>query len=290
MMIAWYGLSTMVMLQASVHSSTVHGDSGPPPSADQIAATPTSPDWVLDSAEKARRAAGSVLGLTNGDANAIDLPLLEYPSEDDTPFLHAKVVTEPRWRVVVRDVRFEVKGEGGEPPRATRSFTLDVDLAPSDGHLIRVLSRWPEGVEPVAPRPNAQRSEEQLIAKGETWLRFAEAPPKRSLREVLSIIETAFGDVSTAQQIVVYNVEWSHPSRPAPELVWSVEFRGLPVVPETLGDAGGERKQLKPDQVNHLRHIVTDASGEWLRAGTSPQPDLSKSVIMQQPGKDDPNK
>lgn len=190
-------------------------------------------------------------------------------SEDAVPFLYEELRGAQVWRVVLPGTKFDL-GDG----RTTRAFEVVCQFRRENGALISITTMWPEELAPVWPFPPGPIATERIKAGGdEVWHGLLKARPERSLAQVLRCIQSEFGGVSAAKQIVAHCLMWSRLGHPQPRATWSVDLRGLPEEPYAIRtDDSGKPIRLQENFVNHLRHCVTDNDCDWLTAGTRPQP------------------
>ena len=189
-----------------------------------------------------------------------DLVTLEV---DNTPFLSHELVGRPLWQV---EVRLDL-GLNSAPTAEMSPRVFDVLVDPVDGRLLKIISRWPAGVPMTAPMPSAPFAEQCLRRSGqERYLEFPLAPPRVSFLDALDIVyKKGVGNPLTAKQIMGQYVLRSKMGR-GPKAVWAITLWGIPSLPLS-------RPNVPVDARNHVRNIVDATTGEWISAGTSPQPE-----------------
>jgi hypothetical protein len=234
----------------------------------QVATVTQKSEPVPPTSSDAIRKARAVLGLparvqVESEANIVVL------ETDDTPFLSAQLIGRPIWHVVLRDVHVEIASTAdGTRDRYYRIF--DVYLDEGVSRVLKITSRWPEGVAPILPPPAAESATAKLKASGgEVWHGFPDNGPETTLLQALDEVQReGGGSIMSTPQIIAHYVLMSRATTPEPKAVWSIHLRGIPPF-ETMGP-GSVSKHLR----NHMRSVVGDATGKWLFMTTSPQPDI----------------
>jgi hypothetical protein len=221
--------------------------------------------WVLQNQEQAVATAREIVGVPDGARPELTAKLVTL-SEDDTPFLNDEIVGRPIWHVVIADWKLQLKSA---PPDAEDTYarTFDVLLDPRDGKLLKILSRWPKGVPPIAPQPPADSAEVQMHNAGlEKYHGFPEAKPTLSFLVALDVVykDGGLGNPLVSKQILAHYVVRSAMGR-EPKAVWAITLRGFPAFEAS-------HPGVPIDARNHARHIVDAKTGKWICAGTSPQP------------------
>lgn len=240
-------------------------------------------DWRISDAEEALTQARQILGLPDKMPPGSSATLVTL-AEDTTPFLSEKLVGRPIWQVVLADWPLELPSAAeGAQDRFPRTFDVFVD--PKDGSLLKLASRWPEGVPAIAPEPEAAFAEEQMGRAGlERYHGFPESKPAVDFIQALDVVyKQGVGNPLEAKQIIAHCVERSAMGK-KPRAVWAITLRGIP--PLRAAYPG-----VPVDARNHIRNIVDANTGEWLCAGTSPQPqegDNSETKDEAQPGTEHP--
>jgi hypothetical protein len=179
------------------------------------------------------------------------------------PFLAPALRGQRAWRVELTDLdSARVNLRLGRLPYVER---LVVWLAPSTGHVLKVVSPWPEDVPPIAPPPSIPEEEYQTDGVGERYTGVPDEAPAVSLLRAIKIIEL-YGPGATveAKQIIAYYVR-RETFRVPERLCWVVQVRGIP--PFEAGQPG-----VPEDARNHFRHVVDARTGQWLDASSVPQP------------------
>jgi hypothetical protein len=220
--------------------------------------------WKIGDEGGAVAEARRILGVADKTPPHLSAALVK-PSEDNTPFLSAKVVGRPIWQVVVADWRLELPS-ASRGPQDGRRLTFDMFIDPETGGLLKLVSRWPEGVPAIAPEPTARVAEEQMRRAGlEEYTGFPQSkPPVDFLRALDVVYKEGVGDPLVAEQIVARCVVRSFMGR-EPRTVWAITLRGIPPIPAAYPG-------IPVDARNHIRNIVDAETGEWISAGTCPQP------------------
>lgn len=197
---------------------------------------------------------------------------LEYPAggvarpetlaDGGVPFLAAVLKGQSVWRIEFADLSsLAANLRLGRLPYVRH---LSVWLAPT-GHVLKVLSPWPEGIPPIAPIPSLAAEEYQTAGVGERYTGLPEGGPAISLFRALKVIEVSGpGASARAKQIVAYYLK-RETRRFAERTCWIVQVRGIP--PFEAASPG-----VPEDARNHFRHVVDAKTAEWLDASTVPQP------------------
>jgi hypothetical protein len=116
-------------------------------------------DWALQNEEHAIAKAREIIGVSERDIRNVTAKLVTLAEhEDKTPFLHDQIIGRPIWQIVITKWKLRLTSAGpDEKDLYERTFDIFVD--PKNGHLLKILSRWPKGVPPIAPRPPANSAE-----------------------------------------------------------------------------------------------------------------------------------
>jgi hypothetical protein len=234
-------------------------------SAPQTQPATTREVWVVETEQQATAKARAIVGLPDDPPATLSAEIAVL-TEDNTPFLHGQITGRPVWHVAIAHWTLHLKSApADEHDQYPRVFDLYID--PTNGRLLKAISRWPEGVPPVAPEPSAQSAEEQMPRSGqERYLAFPEVPPRVSLLQALdTVMKDGAGSPYLAKQILAHYVMQSWMGG-EPRAVWAITLRGIP--PIKPPDQG-----LSADALNHMRNIVDGQTGKWLGAGTCPQPE-----------------
>lgn len=230
-------------------------------------------DWKVRDDGEALAQARQILGLAEKAPPRLSAALVTL-AEDNTPFLNEKLVGRPIWHVVAVGWRLELpSAPEGAQDRLRRTF--DVFLDPKDGALLKLASRWPEGVPTIAPEPPATFAEEQMKRAGlEKYHGFLKSGPRVDFVRALDVVyKEGVGDPLAAKQIVAHCVMRSAMGQ-KPRAVWAITLRGIP--PLKTAYPG-----VPIDARNHIRNIVDAKTGKWLSAGTSPQPQTAEESQAQ---------
>ncbi len=217
--------------------------------------------WKVDSPEEATRRAISVLGVDGrrvGSPEAVLTALLE----DKTPFLSDKVAERPVWKVRTANQRLEL----GPEPRLLdpRTRTFDTFIDPRTGALLKIISRWPDGIPSIGQDPSAVESARQLQAAGrEKYHAFARELPPVSFVEALEAIRLDGENPFLAKQLIGQYVLWSRMDG-APRAMWVITLRGI--TREISGAHG------KTDDRWVMRYIVDPLTKRWVCASSTPTP------------------
>jgi hypothetical protein len=220
--------------------------------------------WKLKDAKAAIEKTMPVLGMPSatGPSATAELLVLE---EDDTPYLSKKLLGKPLWHVVLPDRKLELPSSP-ENYHDRYSRTFDVLLNPIDGRVIKLKSRWPEGVPQIDPEPDGASATEQLARSGnEVYHGFPNEDPHVSFIDAVDSIQRGGDGPLTAKQISGSYVMWSTMGRfETPRPVWAITLRGvLPVMP---------RPGMPLEAIYQYRLIVDAKTGEYLCGGNTPRP------------------
>lgn len=224
--------------------------------------------WAVQNEKQAIAKAREFLGVSAKDAPNVSAKLVTLAGhEDKTPFLHDQLIDRPTWKVVIAKWRLRLESAAPkEKDLYERTFDIFVD--PRNGNLLKILSRWPKGIPPIAPRPPADSAEEQMNNAGlEEYHRFPRTKPSINLLQALDVVlkDGGLGSPLATKQILAHYVVWSEMRR-EPRPVWAITLHGIPPF-EAFGGPG-----VPVDARNHFRHIVDAETGKWLSGHTSPQP------------------
>jgi hypothetical protein len=186
------------------------------------------------------------------------------------PFLALALRGQRTWRVELTDLdSARLNLRVGRLPYIER---LVAWLAPTTGHVLKVVSPWPEDVPPIAPQPSLSEEEYQTDGIGERYTGLPDEAPAVSLLRAIKIIEMyGPGATAEAKQIIAYYIKretFRFPER----LCWVVQVRGIP--PFDASSPG-----VPEDARNHFRHVVDARTGEWLDASTVPQPTQPRPLV-----------
>ncbi len=260
LMFAW-GLLTF----AGPSTFAQEGGSGNPEGGGQTDPGADRSAWTLQAEDQAVDRARLCLGLAEPDQGRTIAATLTTASTDTTPFLSAHLVGRPIWRVAIDGWRMELQSAPDAKDRYHR--TLDVFVDPVDGRLLKILSRWPQGVPEGLPIPPAAFAEQQMRrSRLEVFHGFPEEPPSITFLQALDIIVTdGVGSPFVAKQILAHYVLGSFEDR-EPVPLWSITLRGI-------GQIRASNPNVPAAARNHIRNIIDARTGEWLYATSTPQPE-----------------
>ena len=185
---------------------------------------------ALQSRDQAIAKTRAIIGLLDGTAPQFTAELVTL-TEDNTPFLKHQIVGRPIWHVVITNWKLQLKSAPiGVKDSHTRTFDVFVD--PKNGRLLKISSRWPEGVPPIAPEPRADIAEEHMVRAGrEIYHRFPDAEPSINFLQALDVVfKDGVGDPLIANQIIAHYIVGSSIAR-QPKPVWAITLRGIPPLP-----------------------------------------------------------
>ena len=184
------------------------------------------------------------------------------------PFLHGDLRGKSSWRIEFSNIDLaKTTGRASLGNRYVKH--LVVVLAPNTGQVLCVTSTWPDGVERIPPYPSVQEEERQLRARDVTYTRLPAKEPQVTLLEAIGSKDMAFWskDVKQIHACYINESTIKYADRP----VWAIQLRGFPpFVPPV--PPGADPSSISENQRNHIRNVVDAESGEWLGAGTVPQP------------------
>lgn len=221
-------------------------------------------DWRVQNQEQAIRRVIEVVGVPAHLARRASAELVTL-TDDHTPFLSERIVGRPLWQVVINNWKVELpSAASGFEDSFDRTFDVLVDAA--NGQILKIASRWPEGVPEISPEPPAWSAQEQMQRSGfEKYHGFPQDDPSLTFLEALDVVlREGVGSPFSAKQITAHYVVRSH-MRSEPKPVWAITLRGIPPIHAAFPG-------VPEDARNHLRNIVDARTGEWISAGTSPQP------------------
>jgi hypothetical protein len=258
---------TLAMSVCAAVASVVVGQEGAsqPPSQTQPARESVREAWTVRTEQQAIARAREITGLPGSSPPKFSAEVTTL-AEDNTPFLHAQIEGRPIWKVVIAGWMLDLKSGGpDEHDRFARTF--DVFIDPIDGKLLKAVSRWPEGVPPIAPQPSAQSAEEQMPrSDDERYHGFPDPPPLIDLVHALDIVQRdGSSSPYLAKQIIAhYVMESTRGGKPRP--VWAITHWGIP--PFEASYPG-----VPVDARNHMRTVVNAETGKCLFSTTTPQPE-----------------
>lgn len=219
------------------------------------------------SSDKTIEVARTLLGLAHVDASNATARRVQL-SDQSVPFLRENLRGKSTWRIEFSNLDL-AKATGHASLGNQHIKRIVVVLAPDTGHVLWVTSVWPEGVKPIPPYPSAQEEERQLRAKESRYTGLPVEAPKVALFDALLSKDIVFWSKDVKQIHACYVKESSikYADRP----VWVIQFWGFtpfePPVPPGVDPAS-----IPENARNHIRNVVDAQTGEWLGAGTTPQP------------------
>lgn len=185
--------------------------------------------------------------------------------DDQTPYLSAQINHHEFVVVALRgwSVKLPSSGVSGS---ASRELTFDVLVNPNTRQVVKIRSRWPEGVPPIDPEPNAAVAAEQMWRSGhEVYHGFPLDRPIVHLAEALRTVYSRGAAVDRAAQISADYVMWSRMGEwQEPRPVWAITLRGIPSV---RSPPGGSR-----EPIFFFRYIVDARTGDFLCGSNTPRP------------------
>ncbi len=201
---------------------------------------------------------------------------------DNTPFLHEQVVGRPLWEIVIPKWKLKFKSAKGVEDAFERTF--DVLLDPENGNILRVASRWPQGVAGEPQDIPAHIAEEEMGWMSDEYLSFPDEEPRITFAQALEVVHgPGVGNPLVAKRITGRYVVQSA-TRGGPSPVWAITLEGIKrQVPSPPGS--------RPRSISCIRNIVDARTGEWLGASNIPRPineNKAPSPPRQPPGNDPP--
>ncbi len=187
--------------------------------------------------------------------------------EDNTPFLSERIIGRPLWQVTIPKWKLDLPSAiPGFEDRYERTFDILVD--PVNGTILKIASRWPQGIPEMAPEPPAEQAEVQMINSGlERYHRFPQDKPAITFLQALDVVlrEGSSSPLVAKQIIAHYVVHSKMGGEPRP--VWAITFRGIRIVRGGPAPLPGSPPSAHEFVVNRMRDIVDARTGEWLGAG-----------------------
>ena len=202
---------------------------------------------------------------------------------DDTPFLHEQVVGRPIWEIVIPKWKLKFKSAKGAEDAFERTFDVLVD--PENGNVLRVASRWPQGVAGEPQDLPRQSAEDQMWGtSNEKYDSFPDEAPRITFARALEVVHgPGVGNPLVAKRITGrYVVQSIAPKGPSP--VWAITLEGIHRLAPSFS-------RSRPRFISRIRNIVDARTGEWLGASNRPRPitdDKAPSPPRQPPGNDPP--
>lgn len=221
--------------------------------------------WAIDDSEQAMARTLEIVGL----ADWRDLPVtaeLVTLEHDNTPFLSDQIIWRPIWHVVIGDWKLPLDSA---PPQMEDSYprTFDMYIDPRNGQLLKIISRWPEGVPAIPPEPGADAFTERMVRSGnQIYHGFPENDPAISFLAALDGLLAGGENPLLVEQIIGQYVMWSRLGR-EPRPMWVITLRAS----RPLWDSAFPGAAVSAR--NHLRYTVDPQTGEWLTASSVPQPE-----------------
>ncbi len=194
-----------------------------------------------------------------------------------------QVVGRPLWDIVIPKWKLKFKSTKGVEDAIERTF--DVLLDPENGNILRVASRWPQGVAGEPQDIPAQTAEEEMGWMSDKYLSFPDEEPRITFAQALEVVyRQGVGNPLVAKRIKGrYVVQLKVPRGPSP--VWAITLEGIHV-PAPGSFPGIGRRVSK-----RMRNIVDARTGEWIGASNIPRPiseDKAPLPPRQPPGNDPP--
>lgn len=189
-------------------------------------------------------------------------------SDESMPFLRDQLARKSTWRIEFSDI--DLAEATGRPSLANQYIRhLVVVLAPDTGHVLSITSTWPHSVARISPYPSLQEEEQQLRARDIRYSGLPAKEPRVTLFEALDSDDVIFWSKHVKQIHACYVVEST--IKYENRHVWVIQLRGFPpFVPPV--PPGADPASIPANQRNHIRNVVDAQTGEWLGAGTAPQP------------------
>lgn len=233
-------------------------------------------NWALKDTDQAIAKARKILGVADQMVLPSSAEIVALV-EDNTPYLSNQIIARAVWHVVISNWRLELKSA---PPDVKDSYarTFDIFLDPLNGHLLRIVSRWPEGVPRIAPEPGAESYTTQMRQSGqERYHALPEEDPPISFLDALDGMFQGGQIPLLEEQLVGQYVTWSTMGRP-PRPVWVITLRGTrPLWNSTHPGAAISAR-------NHMRYIVDPKTGKWITGSSTPQPEAKSSTTEEDQG------
>ncbi len=253
-------LAGVIMAPASLAQSV---PAGPSPVEVPLSMDRVRQSWAVRSEPEAVAKTREIVGLAQASPARLSAELV-MPIEDNTPFLYDEIVGWPVWHVVVTDWMPDPKTPSSTVEPYLR--VLDVLIDAEKGCLLEAVTRWPDGVPPIAPEPSARSAEEQLRNAGlEKYVGFPDGPPRVNLLRALEITSKEAGEPDHAKRIVAHYV-MQRRMRSDARPVWAITLRGIgPIKPLPPGEPVGA--------LNDIRAIINAETGKCLGSNTVPQPE-----------------
>ena len=177
-------------------------------------------------------------------------------TRDSTPFLHEAIVGKVCWVV-----RIEGLLAGSE-----KIFDAFIDA--SEGRLLKIVSRLPEGGPLIPPLAAPEDAEKEMWNHGqEVYHGFPKDIPSVTFVEALSKLHRSYP--LKAKQIIGRYVLNSSMGRP-PRAVWDITTRGVPPHPRTP-------PHLPRTATYQYRELIDASTGDWLKSSNVPYPDYEKA-------------
>lgn len=183
------------------------------------------------------------------------------------PFLSKQLNGRATWRVEFTDVDLE-KLSGDPKLRNSYIRSLIVILCPDSGQILRVVSRWPEGVPAMAAYPSCLEEERQYASISTRFTGLPGEAPSTTLFRALGASLLWSPAVKQISASYVMESSRRHQDRP----VWVIQLRGFPAAVPFSTFARNAGIQIPDDARNHLRNVIDAKTGNWLYADTIPQP------------------
>jgi hypothetical protein len=200
--------------------------------------------------------------------------LTTVPADDNVPFL--RIAGKPAWRVTLDKVRLVARDEKGNVIENPTIHRLDVWLNAADGRLLKVISPFPEGMDP-STRPTLAQREDWMTRSAE---RYYGVPTEMPTLNFMQALESAGPHgAAMAKQLEGLYVFYKEgvgegetvcpaSGKPSPCPLWEITMRYLPPF-EGFGTSGAP-SQAGRRPFSHWRIHIDPSTGKWLGMGTVP--------------------
>ncbi len=225
------------------------------------------PAWRLRNADDVGRQFAAWMGCAQPEGAIVDLVRVRNVRtpclDDEQPMAY--------WIVPVRAQEIVL-----DEPHAlkTRPLNYDAWFDAKAGHLVGVFPVPQSNEADIWPPPCGASAAKQMENSGpEVWKSFLAAPPPTTFVAALREVQTMFGGVGEARQVLAFAVNQGTAKDGPFQAVWSIELRGMPqgALPHRARKQRNEHDDI--NYANHLRHIVQAETGKWVMATNIPQPD-----------------
>ena len=147
-------------------------------------------EWEIGDASSAIAQAARIVGIPEHVAVSAELVVVE---DDVTPFLHDQILGKRLWKVIAQDWNLDLPSASASGAEGSVVRTFEILVNPVNGSILKIRSRWPEGIAQIAPEPPADVAAEQMTRSGwESYDGFPKDEPSVSFLQALDVVPSEF--------------------------------------------------------------------------------------------------